>query len=104
MNRWKEGDVIENRRTGLVREIVDVLPTGYGWRFPDLDHSVKGNYFLSHEEFDSFMIDGWEFAKPTAGDYRTARHVLGVVIDKWADRVADSYLSASSPEEEGSGI
>jgi hypothetical protein len=56
--RFKPGDIIcgrQERDRDLVRQIVDVRPTGYGWKYPkhgDITPSGVENYFISENSSD----------------------------------------------------
>lgn len=61
--RYAPGDQLCSR-CGVVCEIVDVRPTGYGWRYHDLpDPTPEGreNYFWSENSTDPFFngLAGW---------------------------------------------
>lgn len=52
----------------VVLEIVDVRPTGYGWKYPDLDAVTPAggeNYFWSENSNDQFFDMGWRIASPS---------------------------------------
>lgn len=49
----------------VVREIVDVRSTGYGWKYPDLGTVTPTggeNYFASENSSDPFFEYGWRQA------------------------------------------
>ena len=57
---WKPGDLIQwTHPSGItvVRRIVDVRPTGYGWEYPDRP-SGERNYFWSENSTDPGLY-GW---------------------------------------------
>lgn len=66
MRDLKPGDQVIHAE-GTVREIVDVRPTGYGWKYPDLaDITPAGgeNYFWSENSTDPFFEVRWRRAEP----------------------------------------
>lgn len=60
---WKIGDVLQSKRFPEVqREIVDIRPTGYGWKYPDLGETTPSgaeNYWISENSSDPFFEVGW---------------------------------------------
>lgn len=66
--RFKVGDQIITRQfPGVVREITEVRPTGYEWKYPDMGEicvSVQRNSFASEWSNDEFL--GWWELRPTA--------------------------------------
>lgn len=60
---WKVGDVLQSKRDPEVqREIVDVRPTGYSWKYPDLGETTPSgveNYWISENSSDPFFEVGW---------------------------------------------
>lgn len=57
----RPGDRIQHP-SGTIREIVDVRPTGYGWKYPEYGLTCpdgKENYWWSENSSDPFFDVGW---------------------------------------------
>jgi len=69
--RFKPGDIIcsrHERDNDLLRQIVDVRPTGYGWKYPDLGETTPSggeNYFWSENSSDPELY-WWVLQQPNA--------------------------------------
>lgn len=57
MTKLAPGDVIIwKENPSVIRQIVDVRPTGYGWHYED---DPEKKYFLSEDSTDPFFQYGW---------------------------------------------
>lgn len=56
---WEVGDkLVWTHDQDVMREIVEVRPEGYDWRYPDLPHGPS-NLFKSEDSSDPSMTQGW---------------------------------------------
>lgn len=83
MKDLRPGDLIHH---GYVfREIVDVRPTGYGWRYPEhgkICPDGSENYWWSENSSDPFFVLGWKKVGVTT---QSAEQIAPDVLKRVAD-------------------
>lgn len=62
---WQVGDVLVSKDGEVQREITEVRPTGYQWRYPEFGDKTaigRDNSFMSEDSNDEALMFGWSKA------------------------------------------